>query len=113
MNAATVNGARSRRSAARSGDWGLGIRDWGDWLVGGRITNPHSLQSPIPGPQSPTASVFLDGDEHLAVAAPDEQLRDTARLDLAELARRIVRVRDTLAVHRQDDVPLAQGTAGR
>jgi hypothetical protein len=75
MNAATVSGARAR---TKSGGWGLGMGDGGDWWLGGLITNPDSPQSLIPNPQSPTASVFLDRDEHLAVAAPDEQLRDAA-----------------------------------
>ena len=53
-------------------------------------------------------SVLLDRDEDLAVAAPDEQLRDAARLDLLQLARRVGRARHGLAVHRQDDVAGAQ-----
>src|SRR5690349_6974701 len=111
MNAARVSGARSRMSAAR-GDWGLGIGYWGDWWMGGLITTPHSPQSPIPDPQSPTASVFLHRHEDFAVTAPDEQLRDATRLNLAELTRRVAGVGDALAVHRQDDVTLSQ-RAGR
>src|SRR4029079_18975509 len=112
MNAATWSGARSRRIAARRGAWGLGIGDWGDWWVGGLLTDHHAPQSPIPNPQPPTASVFLHSDEDLAVAAPDEQLGDAPRLNLAELARGVVRVRDALPVDRQDHVALAQ-RAGR
>src|SRR5205085_5295948 len=102
MNAATVSGPRSQRS----GGWGLGIGDWGDWWLGSLITNYHSPQSPIPNSHSPAASVLLDRHEDLTVAAPDEQLGDAARLDLAELARGVAGVGDALQVEGRDNVTI-------
>src|SRR4029079_8069245 len=44
----------------RSGGWGLGIRDWGDWWL---VTAHRSPQSSPPTPESPSASeVVADPD---------------------------------------------------
>src|SRR6185295_1993491 len=61
--------ARLRRAEARTGDWGLGIGDWGarDWVVGecGPPTNHPNPQSPIPNPLL-DALFGPRGGEHVA-----------------------------------------------
>src|SRR5262245_18832485 len=102
MNAATVSGPRSR-TMSTSRDSGFGIRD------------SFESCSAIPKSQIPRpdrVSVFLHGDEHLALVTPDEELRYPARLNLAELASRFGCARHALTVHRKNDVALAQ-RAGR
>src|SRR5882724_8157890 len=84
MNAATVSGPRSR------------------------ITS--TISSAIRNPISAMSSFFLDRNEGLSTVAPYEDPRDPARRHLAELARRFGRVRDGLAVDRQDDIALPQET---
>src|SRR5262249_14818951 len=57
------------------------------------------------GPRSWTISlILLDGEEDLGILAPEEDLRDPPRRNRLKLARRIGRVRHSLAIHRQDDV---------
>src|SRR5438045_1124069 len=121
MNAATVSGPRSRTRSV-IGDSGFGIRDsLGMWASLGlrdslgirdSLGSRDSLRRSPPFSTNPKSriripidvSVFLDRDEHLAVAAPHAQLRQAARLNLAELARRVGGVRHLLAVDRQDHV---------
>src|SRR5215831_7621732 len=60
------------------------------------------------GPRSWTISlILLDGDEDLGILAPEEDLRDPPRRNSLQLARSVGRVRDRLAVDRQDDVAVA------
>src|SRR5689334_11612541 len=111
MNAARVSGARSRMSAAR-GDWGLGIGYWGDWWMGGLITTPHSPQSPIPDPQSPTASVFLHRHDDFTLS--QRAGRRAVAIDVGDHGAALPRRQVQPPRHRRRDVlerePEAAGT---
>src|SRR5512136_2173460 len=69
----------------------------------------------VRGPRSWTSSlILLDGEEDLGILAPEEDLRDPPRRYRLQLAGRIGRIRNGLAVHRQDDVAgLDPGLSGR
>src|SRR6266540_4879869 len=59
------------------------------------------------------ASVLLHRDERFAIAAPDEDLGDPARLHLLQRARRFARTRHGPAVHREDHVARPQPSGRR
>src|SRR5215470_19774154 len=67
------------------------------------------------GPRSWTSSlILLDGEEDLGILTPEEDLRDPPRRYRLQLASRIGRIRNGLAIHRQDDVTgLDSGLRGR
>src|SRR5215467_9409982 len=67
------------------------------------------------GPRSWTSSlILLDGDEDLGILAPEEDLSDPPRRYGLQLASRVGRAGDGLAVHRQDDIAgLDTGLRGR
>src|SRR5262245_3912678 len=61
------------------------------------------------GPRSWTRSLILfDGDEDLSIAAPEEDLRNPPRRHGLQLATRVSRVGNRLAIDREDDVALAK-----
>src|SRR5260370_32538514 len=85
MNAATVIGPRSRITSA--------------------IRTPKSaLSNPPSAIRNPQWSVLLHRDERLAVAAPDENLRDAAGRHPLQLPRRLGRVRHGPAVGPQEEL---------
>src|SRR5438132_10502516 len=83
MNAATVSGPRSRIRSA--------IRNRTSAIV---------------------RSVFLHRDEYLAVAAPEQDARDTAGRHSLQFTPRVLCAGNGLAVHGEDDIARAQ-EAGR